>query len=208
MRKALFLLLLLSFVNPNYAGYAATPPKVIPAVTVPVQAVTISPAPIVAQTPEPAKALTEADLGSLIHFEKTPIVLNSKLKKKYMAYKVTVKSDNHDPVSIQGASLTNGYVGTMAADSVHTSKGWAFISCVAGLPGFVIIGLPVMGVISANNGKSENEGAGFSNQVPQGRLTQGQFLAFNVLVPKGQTPQVNLTFKDETTGQVFSANSL
>jgi len=141
---------------------------------------------------------------SLVYIEKTPIPLFSKLKKKYSAYKIIVKSNNPDDITLINGTLINGVAGSIGSESVHTTTAWAFVGLIGLLGGMIIIGLPTFLIIDHSNKKAENESMAYSNQVPSFDLKKDENVTFNTLVPLGQNPQVDLNFKDEKTGQTFS----
>jgi hypothetical protein len=170
----------------------------------PVLAETIPPQP---PTETNSLAMTTEQAAELIHIDKAPVPLSSKLKKRYAAFRVTVTSDYPHPLQLESASLLNGINGQMAADSVHTSKAWALFGLLLFPIGLVIIGLPVLTSINAGNGKAEKEAMGYPNQVSHLDLHQGESQSFTALVSLAQSPQLSLSFRDRDTKQFIRVTS-
>lgn len=142
-----------------------------------------------------------------ITIEKHPLVLKSKLKKEFSAYSVSIKSSHPHTLRIMNANIANGTTGDGAASQVYTSKANMFWSALLGGAGLIVIGLPTLAVISASNGKAEREGLAFTNQIPIRELRNGESITVKALVPKGQTPSINFTFKDINQDSIFISNS-
>jgi hypothetical protein len=154
------------------------------------------------------QALTQDEAAETITISKSPIVLSSKLSEKYSGYKVVINDDYPGTLSFTNATLMNGVPGSVAADKVHVSKAWELTGLLLFPIGILVIGLPVMLAINKKNKASELEAGPFNNQIPSGDLRKGDTMTFNALVPLGQTPQVQLAFKDKVSGLTFSKNSL
>lgn len=151
---------------------------------------------------------TSIEAANQVHIQKTLIPLNSKLKKKYAAYRVVLTSDYPRSLKLVSGVLENGISGQIAADSVHTSTAWAFVGLIGFIGGLLVIGLPTFLIINAKNKKAENEATSYSNQIPSFMLSKGQSVTFNALVPSAQTPQINLTLQDIETNEMLPISSL
>jgi hypothetical protein len=104
--------------------------------------------------------------------------------------------------------FANGLPGIVAYGNVETTKAWALTGLLLFPVGLLIIGLPILTSINRGNSKAELEAMSYTNQVPTIDIKHGDSLTFNALVPLGQAPQINLSFKDTKTGLRFSKNSL
>lgn len=144
--------------------------------------------------------MTQDQFSSLIHFQKTPIPINSKLKRKYQGYKIDIFSDCPDPLSLTSATVMNGFSGTAAAGSLNVSP-------LIGFAGGPLGALIVSPIVFIHNKQAEEEGLSYSNQIPLKKFNQGDSLTFNSLVLIGQNPEIRLSFKDMKTNQTFSINS-
>lgn len=146
--------------------------------------------------------ITEDQAIQMVKVEKSPILLQSHLRKRFAAYKVTVTNQYPGNLDLTSASVDNGTQGTIAADSTSTS----YVNVLWGLP-LWLLGMGIAAVvISGKNSKAETEGAQFSNQVPTNTLMKNDSLTFNTLVPTGETPHVKLHFEDHKTGLAFVKN--
>jgi hypothetical protein len=138
----------------------------------------------------PAFAQFTATADSLVKVQKTAIPLDSHLKKKFAAYKVEITNDSPATLKLDSASIDNGVVGQVAAARTKTS----WLNVLWGLP-FFMLGLGVASlIIYDKNGKADTEAASYPNQVPSNELSHGARIAFNVLVPIGEQPQLRLHF--------------
>jgi hypothetical protein len=190
MKRLIALSLLLSISSSAFADVVPSAPSSITATATTQQS---------SQQP-----LTEDSASELVSIEKTPILLSSHLKRRYAGYKVTLTSHYPDDLNIRSASIQNGVTGVSAAESTSTSWGNIFW----GLP-LWLLGMGIAAVvISGKNHKAETEGFQFSNEIPTASLNKGETLAFNALVPIGQSPQIKIHFKDTKTGLQFSKNSV
>lgn len=151
--------------------------------------------------------VTEEQARELIRVSYTPIPMTSKLKKMYCAYQVTLASEYPNTLNVNSANIINGTPGIAASQTVYTSKANMWWGAILGLGGVIIIGLPILGVISSSNKKAEKESIQFPNQIPVTELQKGDTVAFKALTLLGQTPQISLSMKDPKTGLAFTKNA-
>jgi len=165
--------------------------------------------PVQAQvTVQATPQITEEQASDMVDITKMPMPLSSKLKKKYNAYKITLRNDYPNTLKLQNTSITNGLPGIVAYSNVETTKAWALTGLLLFPIGLLIIGLPVLTSINKGNSKAETEAMGYTNQVPAIDIRHGDIFTFNALVPLGQTPQISLSFKDSKAGLQFVKNAL
>lgn len=145
-------------------------------------------------------AITEDQAANMIKIQKQPVILNSHLKKRFNAYRVTVTNDYPGSLDLTSASVSNGTNGSVAADNTKTS----YVNILWGLP-LWLLGMGIAAVvITGKNDKADTEAATYTNQIPTGSLTKHETITFNTLVPMGQTPDLKLKFEDRTTGLAFA----
>jgi hypothetical protein len=173
MKKYIALATALTIANVAFAEVALTPPT----------------------TPEQA--------SSLVTIDKTPITLESHLKRKYSAYKISVTSEYPEELKISSASIQNGVTGSLAAQKAETS----WVNILWGLPlGFIGMGIAAV-VIFDKNHKAENEASDFQNQPPSTTLHKGDIVTFDALVPNQQPLSATFHFKDCKTGLTFDVGA-
>lgn len=164
-----------------------------------------APAPIAASTVKLAP-LSDKDFEKTITINKTVLPLQSKLKKMYTAYKITVVSDYPDTLSIKNANINNAVTGSAAAETMRKSPwrglGWALIPYVG-----IIAGPAVAIKNSVKNAKAVNESAAYAGQVPGVDLKRGEPLSFSALVPAGQSPVMTFKFWDKERDATYIYNS-
>ena len=207
MKRFLSLAVAVTMTSSCYAdGLLSVPASATPAIQTqapsaaaaePVQAVVI-------QAVGPA--ITEDQAIDMIRVTYMPVPLRSKLKKRYGAYKVTVHSDYPGTLRMVSANIGNGFPGTAAFTSVETSKNLMWWGMLGGLAGLVVIGLPILGIVSASNGKAEKESVPYPNQIPLRDIHKGESFSFNALVLNGQQPELNIALKDTKSEFTFSKN--
>lgn len=145
--------------------------------------------------------ITDSDKASqMVHIEKTPIPLQSNLKKRYQAYNVSVVNDYPGKLQLTSASIDNGVMGSVAAG--NSSK--SYLNALWGLPlGLLGIGIGAL-VVANKNTKTDTESSQFVNAVPTPLLRKGESVGFKALVPTGQQPSIKIHFSDEANGLEFS----
>lgn len=151
--------------------------------------------------------LNDEQAKELIRVTYTPIPMRSKLKKMYCAYQVTLASEYPNMLNVNSANIINGTPGVAASQTVYTSKANMWWGAVLGLGGVVVIGLPILGVVSASNKKAEKESIQFPNQISVTELQKGDTISFKALTLLGQTPQISISMKDPKTGLAFTKNA-
>lgn len=146
---------------------------------------------------------TEDNAAQLIQIEKTPILLQSHLRRRYAGYKITLTNKYPGNLELTSASIDNGVTGAIAAENTSTS----YANILWGLP-LWLLGMGIAAfVVSNKNHKAETESFQFPNQVPNTTLHKGDNVSFNVLVPTGQSPQLKFHFTDTKNSLEFSKAS-
>lgn len=146
----------------------------------------------------PVAVLDETEAAKLMLVETQLLPLDSKLKKRYAAYKITVTSNYPNPVSVVSGDVPNAIDGPMAYQLVKGSTSKSLFGALLGVAGVVLITAPSAGVIHHRNKKAENEAVLYPGQVPMvEHLNKGESFEFMALVPLGQKPQVRIAFRDD-----------
>ncbi len=195
MRKLLALILTLSISTFSYAAsdISATAPN------------TDNTHPVVEN--KEINILTDEQARDMIRVTYSAIPLRSKLKKMYTAYQVTLSNEYPGALRVQSSNITNGTTGVTASQTMYTSRANMWWGALLGVGGVIIVGLPILGVISSSNKKAERESIQFPNQIQLNELQKGETVSFKALTLIGQTPQVSLALKDPKTGLTFTKNA-
>ena len=151
---------------------------------------------IEAQVKQIVTSMDEDTAASLISVETTLLPLDSKLKKRYSAYKITVTSNYPKSLRVVSGNVSNAIDGPLAYQIVKGSASKSLFGLL--VPFAWIVVTPVSaGVIHNRNKKAEGEAVLYPGQVPMiDHISKGENFQFSALVPLGQKPQVRVAFKD------------
>lgn len=153
-----------------------------------------------------AEPPTREHAEEMIEYTAQPLALKSKLKKRYNAYTVNLKSTYPGTLKIESTSLLNGTDSNAAYESVYYSPWHSLWFCLLGLAGLAVA-LPMQWTIQAKNHNARKESEKYPSQMQATVIKQNETLAIKALVPLGQRPLLRVSFKDPESGLKFATES-
>ena len=141
------------------------------------------------QAPVFAAVLSDSEVLKSVAISENKLPLNSRLKKRYDGYKVSLTNNYGSDLRISAGTVDNGVSGSLASQSAAVGMGNIFWGIPLGLLGIGIAWC----VVNSKNHKSEVEGFSYPGQAPSAVIGKGETISFNALVPIGQDPHVKLT---------------
>ena len=142
------------------------------------------------------------------------VVLNSKLKKKFVGYNYTIVNNTGKKINIVNAQIIKGNSGDLAYNEVEQGAGSSIgiVWAVAGPAGLFTLGIgwlagivatPIAWLVTnSSDKKAQRESVVYDNTVPIGYLNHTETLEVKTLVHKGATPQLKLTVMDIKTKEL------
>lgn len=159
--------------------------------------------PQVPATPETAVTQESKLLINTYLMELSNPKLEKTLNRQYDAYRVVIENRSKEVLEVINGDITNGINGHEAYESSKRNTtgralGWWFFT--GGIGG----GISAIRNSSRNKASKANS-MGFDNRFPSGPLPPGAQSEIQTFVPIGNTPRVNIVFKD-AKGEIKYAN--